>query len=66
MLNTPDLRRAAFTYAAHIATADGNIAQAEIDMLKSLIQALQIPDADGEAVFNQYMARVKTINGKPR
>jgi uncharacterized tellurite resistance protein B-like protein len=66
MLNTPDLRREAFNYAAHIATADGDIAQAEIDMLKSLIQVLQIPDADGEAIFNQYMARVKTINGKPR
>jgi uncharacterized tellurite resistance protein B-like protein len=66
MLNTPDLRRQAFNYAAHIATSDGDIAQAEIDMLKTLIQTLQIPDADGEAVFNQYMARVKTINGKPR
>jgi len=33
--------------------------------LKELLTALQLKDEMGEAVFNQYMSRVKTIDGHP-
>jgi uncharacterized tellurite resistance protein B-like protein len=63
--DTRDLRVQGFHYAASIATADGDIAQAEVVVMKDLLQALQIKDAVGEAIFNQYMGRVKTIDGRP-
>jgi hypothetical protein len=64
-LDNPTVRFQAFNYAAAIATSDGDIAQAEIDIMKTLITALQIPEDRGEAAFNQYMTRVRTIDGKP-
>ncbi len=66
MLNTHELGLQAFEYAAAVATADGDISQAELDVLKALLDALSINDSDGEAIFNRYMARVQTIDGKPR
>jgi tellurite resistance protein len=64
-LNTRDLRVQAFHYAADVATADGDLARAEVAVLKDILKALQLSDAAGESIFNQYMSRVKTIDGKP-
>ncbi|MEP7289554.1 MAG: TerB family tellurite resistance protein [Chloroflexota bacterium] len=64
-LNTRDLRVQAFHYAASVATADGDLAKTEVDTLKDILHALQLSDAAGEAIFKQYMDRVKTIDGKP-
>ncbi len=64
-LNTRDLRVQAFHYAADVATADGDLARAEVDVLKDILHALQLSDSAGEAIFNQYMSRVKTIDGNP-
>ncbi len=64
-LPTRDNRVQAFHYAASIATADGDVAKAEVDVMKDLLQALHLNDAVGESIFNQYMARVKTIDGHP-
>ena len=64
-LNTRDLRVQAFHYAADVATADGDLARAEVDVLKDILHALQLSDAAGESIFNQYMSRVKTIDGNP-
>jgi hypothetical protein len=64
-LNTRDLRVQAFHYTASIATADADVAQAEVDLLKEVLSALKLNDAVGESIFNQYMGRVKTIDGKP-
>lgn len=65
MLNTPDLARQAFEYAASIATSDGDIATSEADTLKTMLAALHVPDAEGEAIFNRYMTRVRTVDGRP-
>jgi uncharacterized tellurite resistance protein B-like protein len=64
-LDTRDLRVQGFHYTASIATADSDVAQAEVDFLKEVLKALKLNDAAGEAIFNQYMGRVKTIDGKP-
>jgi tellurite resistance protein len=64
-LDNRDLRVQGFHYAASVCTADGDVAQAEVDVMKELLQALQLKDAVGEAIFNQYMGRVKTIDGHP-
>jgi tellurite resistance protein len=64
-LNTRDLRVQAFHYAASVATADGDLARAEVDVLKDVMKALQLSDQAGEAIFNQYMERVQTIDGNP-
>jgi uncharacterized tellurite resistance protein B-like protein len=64
-LPTRDHRVQGFHYAASIATADHDIARAEVDVLKDLLSALKINDAVGESIFNQYMGRVKTIDGHP-
>ncbi|GAB4545436.1 MAG: hypothetical protein OHK0023_03730 [Anaerolineae bacterium] len=66
LLNTHELGLQAFEYAASVATADGDISQAELGMLKSLLEGLHIQDSDGEEIFNRYFARVQTIDGKPR
>jgi len=66
MLNTRELSLQAFEYASAIATADGDISQAELDTLKALLDTLNIHDSDGEAIFDRYMVRVRTIDGKPR
>lgn len=60
------VRKQAFEFAAHVATSDGDIATPEMDVLKELLAAVNIGDADGEAIFNKYFARIKTIDGKPR
>jgi uncharacterized tellurite resistance protein B-like protein len=59
-------RPGAFEYIAAIATADGDIAQAEVEVLKEVLTALGLQDAQGEAIFNRYMGRIRTIDGKPR
>jgi uncharacterized tellurite resistance protein B-like protein len=64
-LPTRDNRVQAFHYAASIATADGDLAKAEVDTLKDLLHALHLNDSVGESIFNQYMSRVKTIDGHP-
>ncbi|MCC7449603.1 MAG: hypothetical protein IT324_19435 [Anaerolineae bacterium] len=64
-LESRDVRLQAFRYAASICTSDGDIAAAEVNVLKELLTALQLKDEMGEAVFNQYMSRVKTIDGHP-
>ncbi len=64
-LSTRDLRVQAFHYAASVATADSDLAKAEVDVLKEILKALQLSDQAGEAIFNQYMNRVKTIDGNP-
>jgi uncharacterized tellurite resistance protein B-like protein len=65
-LNTRDLRVQGFHYAASIATADGDLARAEVEALKEILHALQLSDAAGEAIFKQYMDRVQTIDGNPK
>jgi len=64
-LNSRDLRVQAFHYAADIATADLNLSRAEVDILKEVLHALQLSDAAGEAIFNQYMGRIQYIDGNP-
>jgi len=64
-LETADLRTQAFRYAASIATSDGDLATAEIDALKDMLAALGLTDDAGEALFNEYMGFVKTIDGQP-
>jgi len=64
-LNTRDLRVQGFHYAASVAVADGDLAKSEADLLKEILKALQISDEAGQAIFNQYMTKVKTIDGKP-
>ncbi len=65
MLNTPELARQAFEYAASVATSDGDIATSEADTLKAMLAALHVPDAEGEAIFNRYMAHIRTVDGRP-
>lgn len=64
-LDTSDLRTQAFRYAASVCTSDGDVAQAEVDTLKDILTAFQMTDSSGEAIFNEYMTRVKTIDGQP-
>lgn len=64
-LETVAMRTQAFRYAASIATSDGDLATAEVDTLKDMLTALGITDDAGETLFNEYMARVKTIDGQP-
>jgi hypothetical protein len=64
-LDTSDLRAQAFRYAAAVAVANADIAQVEIDTLKDVLTAFQMTDQAGETIFNEYMTRVKTIDGKP-
>ncbi|MHB8626958.1 MAG: tellurite resistance TerB family protein [Aggregatilineales bacterium] len=64
-LDTPDLRTQAFRYAASVCTSDGDVAQSEVDTLKDILTALQMADDAGESIFNEYMTRVKTIDGQP-
>lgn len=64
-LETRDLRTQAFHYAASIATSDGDISRAEVDTMKDILTALGMSDQAGEAIFGQYMANVKTIDGQP-
>jgi tellurite resistance protein len=66
LLQSPDVRYQTFHYAAHIATADGDIAQSEVDMLRDVLHALGMRDEAGDAIFEQYMSRVQTIDGKPK
>ncbi len=66
MLNTHELGLQAFEYAAAVATIDGDISQAELDVLRALLNVLKIEDADGEAIFSRYMTQVRTIDGRPR
>lgn len=66
MLNTHELALQAFEYAAAVATADGDISQAELDLLEKLMHVLNIEDADGQAIFARYAARIKTVDGQPR
>ncbi|HVO41677.1 MAG TPA: TerB family tellurite resistance protein [Aggregatilineales bacterium] len=65
VLNTRDLRTQAFHYGASICTSDGDVAQAEVDTLNDVLTAFEMKDADGEAIFNQYMDRVTSIDGRP-
>lgn len=60
-----DLRTQAFHYVASIATADGDLSSAEIETMKDILTALGMSDQAGEAIFGQYMTRVRTIDGKP-
>ncbi len=64
-LETQLLRTQAFHYAASVATSDGDVARAEIDTLKDILTAFGIDDATGEQIFNQFMSRVRTIDGVP-
>jgi hypothetical protein len=66
MLNTRQLALQAFEYASEVATVDADIFQAELDVLKGLLETLHIDDTEGQAIFERYMLRVKTIDGKPR
>ncbi|PJF34700.1 MAG: hypothetical protein CUN49_14335 [Candidatus Thermofonsia Clade 1 bacterium] len=66
MLNTRQLALQAFEYASAVATVDADISQAELDVLKGLLETLHIDDTEGQAIFERYMLRVKTIDGKPR
>lgn len=66
LLQNREVRYQVFHYAAHIATADGDIAQAELDTLRLVLHALDMKDEAGDAIFQQYMDRVKTVDGKPR
>lgn len=61
-----NVRLQAFEYAASVATADGDIAQAEADVLKEVLTTLGLNDAQGQAIFEKYMGRVRTIDGRPR
>lgn len=65
LLQDQNIRMQAFQYAAHVATADSDISQAEVDMLKQLLGALSIDPVTGEQILNGFMSRVKTIDGKP-
>jgi tellurite resistance protein len=65
VLGNRDLRTQAFHYAASICTADGDVAQAEVDCLKDILTAFEMKDDVGEAIFNQYMDRVTSIDGRP-
>ncbi len=64
-LDTRDLRTQAFRYIASIATADADISQTEVNTMKDILTAFGMSDQAGEAVFAEYMARVKTIDGQP-
>jgi uncharacterized tellurite resistance protein B-like protein len=64
-LNTPALKTQAFHYAASVTTSDSDLSQAEVDTLKELLSSLGMGDAEGEAIFNHYMTRVRTIDGRP-
>jgi uncharacterized tellurite resistance protein B-like protein len=66
LLSDRNVRLQAFEYAAAVATCDGDIAQSEIDVMKELLSILQISDAQGETIFNKYMAQVRTIDGQAR
>lgn len=61
-----NVRLQAFEYAASVATADGDIAQAEADVLKEVLATLGLNDAQGQPIFEKYMGRVRTIDGRPR
>lgn len=64
-IGSRDLRTQAFHYVASIATADGDVSRQEIDTMKDILTALGLSDQAGEAIFGQYMARVRTIDGQP-
>lgn len=66
LLSSREVRYQAFRYAASIATADGDIAQAELDMLKEVLASLGMRDEVGDQLFAEFMGRVRTIDGKPR
>jgi tellurite resistance protein len=66
LLSSRDVRYQAFRYAASVATADGDIAQVELDMLKDVLNALGIRDEVGDQLIGEFMSRVRTIDGKPR
>jgi uncharacterized tellurite resistance protein B-like protein len=66
LLSSREVRYQAFRYAASVATADGDIAQVELDMMKDVLNALGIRDEVGDQLFNEFMGRVRTIDGKPR
>jgi uncharacterized tellurite resistance protein B-like protein len=61
-----NVRLQAFEYAASVATADGDIAQAEADVLKEVLMTLGLNDAQGQSIFEKYMGNVRTIDGRPR
>ena len=65
VLTSRDLRTQAFHYAASICTSDGDVAQSEVDTLKDVLTAFEMKDETGEAIFNQYMDRVQSIDGRP-
>jgi uncharacterized tellurite resistance protein B-like protein len=60
-----DLRTQAFHYVASIATADGDLSSMEVEAMKDILTALGMSDQAGEAIFGQYMSRVRTIDGQP-
>ncbi|MBX3066783.1 MAG: tellurite resistance TerB family protein [Anaerolineae bacterium] len=66
LLSSREVRYQAFRYAASVATADGDIAQSELDMLKEVLHALGMRDEVGDKLFEEFMARVVTIDGQPR
>jgi len=65
LLDTRELRLQAFRYGASICTSDGDVATAEVNVLKDILTAFDIKDDEGEAIFNTYMDRVKSIDGRP-
>jgi uncharacterized tellurite resistance protein B-like protein len=64
-MDTPVLKQESFQLCADLATADGDLTQTEIDTMKDILTALQLTGDAGDAIFNQFMARVKTIDGQP-
>jgi uncharacterized tellurite resistance protein B-like protein len=66
LLSSREVRYQAFRYAASISTADGDIAQAELNMLQEVMTALGIRDEVGDQLMNEFMGRIRTIDGKPR
>jgi uncharacterized tellurite resistance protein B-like protein len=66
LLSSREVRYQAFRYAASVATADGDIAQVELDMLTDVLHALGMRDEVGDQLMAEFMARVQTIDGKPR
>jgi hypothetical protein len=64
-LDTRDMRTQAFHYVASISTSDAALTTVEINMMKDILAALQLSDQSGEAIFEMYMKRVRTIDGQP-
>jgi tellurite resistance protein len=63
VLSRRDLRLQVFHYAASICTSDGDVATSEVTTLQDILVALDLHDDLGASIFNQYMSRVKTIDG---